>query len=230
MWLQEQRATRLEQQMAGLQGQIAAAEATRQENVRLGEQLKSVTDQAEALDRELTRLRSESTALQKGNTETKLARPTSSAPPPPRHPTEVPERQPYHFTPEQSAFWIERLDFGKRVGLALRTLAEENNGQVPEDLTAAAKWLATNNVPIEGDTGPLFGVGVRSFELIYKGNLNTLANPEQVILAREVNPVEVHPERWNRMYVFADGGVQRLEATRADGFAEREKEVWPGQP
>jgi hypothetical protein len=32
------------------------------------------------------------------------------------------------------------------------------------------------------------------------------------------------------MYVFADGSVQRLEATTADGFAEREKEVWPAQP
>jgi len=230
MWLREQRAARLEQQVAALQNQIAAGETTRQDNSRLEEQLKSVTEQAEGLDRELTRLRSERTALQKENTELKLARPDSSPPPPPRHPTEVPERQPYHFTPEQSAFWIERLDFGKRLGLALRTLAEENNGQLPDDLTPTAKWMATNNVPIYGDTGPLFGVGVRSFELVYKGNLKDLANPGQVILAREVNPVEVHAGRWNRMYVFADGSVQRLEATTADGFAEREKEVWPAQP
>jgi hypothetical protein len=32
------------------------------------------------------------------------------------------------------------------------------------------------------------------------------------------------------MYVFADGSVQRLEATSAGGFAVREKEIWPGQP
>jgi hypothetical protein len=159
-----------------------------------------------------------------------LASPAQSTPPPPRHPTEVPERQPYRFTPEQSAFFIERLDFGKRLGLAFLTLAEENNGMLPEDITQVAKWLATNNVPIAGDTGPLFGVGVKSFELVYKGNLKDLANPEHVILAREVNPVEVHAERWNRMYVFADGSVQRLEAASAGGFADREKEIWPRQP
>ena len=229
MWLQK-RNVGLEQQVAALQSQIAASEATQQDNGRREERLKAVTEQADGLSRELARLRSERTALQKENTELTLAHSTSSTPPPPGHPTEVSERQPYHFTPEQSAFFVERLDFGKRLGLAFRTLAEENNGQLPRDLTGVAQWLATNNVPIAGDTGPLFGVGVRSFELVYKGNLNDVANPEQVILAREVNPIEVHSERWNRMYVFADGSVQRLEATSAGGFADREKEIWPGQP
>jgi hypothetical protein len=230
IWLQKQRAVRLEQRVAALQSQIAAGEATQQGNRRLEEQLKSVTEQAEGLNRELTHLRFEKTALQKENTELKLARPDSSPPPPPRYPTEVPERQPYHFTPEQLAFWRERLDFGKKLGLALRTLAEENNGQLPQDLTPTALWLATNNVQIASDTGPVFGVGTRSFELVYKGNLNDLANPDKIILAREVNPVEVHDERWDRMYIFANGSVQPLQATRADGFAAREKEVWPGQP
>src|SRR5262249_1600713 len=148
MWLQQQRAARLEQQVAALQNQIAAGEAARQDDGRLGEQLKSASEQAEALDRELTRLRAERMVLQRENTELKSPPQTSSTSPPPRHPTEVAERQPYHFTPEQSAFWIERLDFGKRLGLALRTLAAENNGQLPDDLTPTAKWLATNNVPI----------------------------------------------------------------------------------
>jgi hypothetical protein len=232
MWLQklQKRNARLEQQVASLPSQIAAGEATEQDNGGMEKHLKTVTEQAEGLDGELARLRSEATALRNENAELKLHHPVSSAPPPPRHPTEVAERQPYRFTPEQSDFFVERLDFGKRLGLAFRTLAEENNGQLPEDLTRVAKWLATNNVPIAGDTGPLFGVGVKSFELVYKGNLNDLPNPEQVILAREVNPVEVHAERWNRMYVFADGSVQRLEATSAGGFEDREKEIWPGQP
>src|SRR5262249_33761050 len=163
-----------------LQSQIATGEATRQDNARVEEQLRSVTEQADGLNRELARLRSERKALQNENAELRLAGPASSIPPPARHPTEVPERQSYHFTPEQSAFWIERLDFGKRLGLGLRTLAEEDNGQLPQDLTRVAKWLATNSVPIEGDTGPLFGVGVRSFELAYKGNLKDLADPGQV--------------------------------------------------
>jgi hypothetical protein len=58
MWLQVQRADRLEQQVVVLQSQIATGEATRQDNGRLEEQLKSLTEQAEELNRELIRLRS----------------------------------------------------------------------------------------------------------------------------------------------------------------------------
>jgi hypothetical protein len=144
--------------------------------------------------------------------------------------TDVPEKQPYHYTQQQSMFFIERLNFGKRVGLALLTIAKESGGQLPPDLTSAASWLATNEVPIQGDVGPMFGIGVTNFELIYKGNLSNLKNSSETILARERDPVEVHAGRWTRMYVFADGSVYRLEATTADGFPAREKEVWPNQP
>jgi hypothetical protein len=230
LWLQGRRATRLEQQIVALQSQIAAGAAARKDDGGLEQQLRSVTDRAEALGRELTRLRSESAALQKQNTELKSDGPTSSTPAPVGDPTVPGLQPPYHYTPDQWDHFVERLNFGKKLGLALLTLAEQNNGQLPESLTPAANWLATNNIPIEGDTGPLFGVGVRSFELVYKGNMKDLANPDHVILAREVNPVEVNAERWTRMYVFADGSVFRLEATRADDFPNREKAVWPGQP
>lgn len=144
----------------------------------------------------------------------------------------VPENRPYHFTRQQSLFFTERLAFGKRLGLALRIIANKNGGQLPPDLTSAAAWLATNAVRISGDVGPTekVGIGAADFELVYNGNLADLTNPSQTILARERNPVEIHEGRWNRMYVFADGSVNRLEATTADGFPEREKEVWPGQP
>ena len=147
-----------------------------------------------------------------------------------RDKTEVPENQTYHYTKQQWMFFIERLNFGKRVGLALLTIAKESGGQIPLDLKSAESWLATNEVPIQGDVGPMFGIGVTNFELIYKGNLSELKNSSQTILARERNPVEVHEGRWTRMYVFADGSVNRLEATTADGFPAREKEVWPNQP
>lgn len=144
----------------------------------------------------------------------------------------IPENQPYHFTRQQSLFFTERLDFGKRLGLALRTIAGENGGQLPPDLTSAASWLATNPLPIPGDVAPKekVGIGAADFELAYNGKLSNLKNPSQTILARERNPVEIHEGRWNRMYVFADGSVNRLEATTADGFPAREKEIWPNQP
>lgn len=142
------------------------------------------------------------------------------------------EQQPYHFTRQQSLFFTERLDFGKRLGLALLTIAKENGGRLPPDLTSAASWLATNAVPISGDVLPneKVGIGAADFELVYTGNLSHLTNRSQTILARERNPVEIHEGRWNRMYVFADGSVNRLEATTADGFPARENEVWPNQP
>ncbi len=227
---QEHRAARMGRQWAILQGQIAAAETIRQENAQLQDQLKSATEEADGLRHELTRLRSDQTALFKENTALKAANPTPGAPARPPDPTSVPKPQPVHYTPEQTQYFFERLDFGKRIGLALRTIAEENNGQLPTNSMLIAKWLATNGVPFAGDPGPLFGVGVRSFELVYNGNLNALANPERVILAREINPVQINAELWTRMYVFGDGSVQRLEATRADDFTDREKEVWPAQP
>lgn len=229
IWFQEHRAKRLEQEVSALRNQIAANERIQQDNLGLQQQLKSVAEQTDALNRELMRLRSEKTALQNEAAALKTSRaPTPSAQARPQDPTSVAEPQPYHFTPDQSDYFTERLDFGKKVGFALQKIAEANDGQLPEDLKPVAKWLATNNVPIiAGDTGPLFGVGTRNFELVYKGNLNNLARPEQVILAREIDPVEVHEGRWTRMYVFADGSVQRLEATTAGGFAAREQEVWP---
>ena len=147
-----------------------------------------------------------------------------------RDKTEVPEQQPYHYTPRQSMFFSERLNFGKRLGLAVLTIAKENGGQLPSDLTSAAAWLATNSETIQGDVGGTFGVGTTNFELIYKGNLSNLKDSSETILAREREPVEVHEGRWTRMYVFANGSVNRLEATTADGFPAREKEVWPNQP
>src|SRR3954453_7120252 len=77
--LQERRATRLEVQIAVLQNQIAAAEANRQDNSRLEEQLKTATDHAEAMDRELARMRSEKYLLQNQPAQAKPERQTVTA-------------------------------------------------------------------------------------------------------------------------------------------------------
>jgi hypothetical protein len=142
----------------------------------------------------------------------------------------VPERQPYHFPQQQATSFTERLNFGKWLGLAVLTVAKENGGQLPSDLAPAASWLATNTVHFPGGSGPKSGIGATNFELIFKRNLSDLKNPSQTILAREKEPVEIHEGRWNRIYVFADGSVNRLEATTVDEFPAREKEVWPNQP
>jgi hypothetical protein len=225
--LQRQRVTRLEAEIGALQSQIAA---TNQDAGNLEKHLKAAPNRTDAIDRELEQLRSEKMVLQRENAQLKSKLSGGAEVQQPLDPTEVPERKGYHYTPQQWAFFVERLHFGKGLGLALITLAEENNGQMPPDVLPAAKWLSTNNVQVWGDTGPLYGVGVSSFELVYKGNLRDLEKPERIIMAREVNPVEVSPTLWTRMYVFADGSVQRLEAARADEFANREKAVWPGQP
>ncbi|HXT12673.1 MAG TPA: hypothetical protein VN873_14010 [Candidatus Angelobacter sp.] len=138
----------------------------------------------------------------------------------------IPEKQPYHFTPQQSPSFSERLNFGKQLGLALRIIAKDNGGQLPPDLTPTAAWLATNTFRL-----PHFSdIGTTNFELIYRGNLSNLKSPDHTILAREKDPVEIHAGLWSRIYVLADGSVNRLEATTAGGFPAREKEVWHDQP
>src|SRR6185312_5638710 len=148
IWFQERRSARLEQQMATLQSQIAAAENVQQDNNRLQEQLKSATDETDRLNGEVARLRAERIAIQKQNAALKAADRPPSTPPPPLDPTSVPRTQPYHYTPDQSAYFTERLDFGKRIGEALRVLANDDNGQLPTNLNVIAKWISTNNVPL----------------------------------------------------------------------------------
>jgi|SRR5581483_414503 len=149
---------------------------------------------------------------------------------PVREITEVEEKGTYHYTRHQAMSFTERLNFGKKLGLALLTVAKDHGGQLPSDLAPASEWLATNDIQLPGDLGPDLGVGMASFTLIYKGNLAALQKPDKIILAREKDPVQVHVGRWSRMYVFADGHVNQLEATSGDDFARREKEVWPDQP
>jgi hypothetical protein len=223
MW-QEHRVKQLMAEADALRGQVDQAASLREENQRLAERLKTTAEGSEAQLRELMRLRGQAGATRQTQQENarlkaERARPVVQST---RDPSEVPEQQTYHYTPEQWAFFVERLNFGKKLGLALRSLAEGNDGRVPPDLASAAAWLATNDIHLEG--GSAYGVGVDQFELMYKGRLPT---PQRTILAREKDPVEVHEGRWTRFYVFADGSCSRIEATTADGFAAREKELWP---
>jgi prepilin-type processing-associated H-X9-DG protein len=222
LW-QEHRARGLVVENARLRQQVEQTAIVRDENQRLSARLQDEAQRSEVDLRELVRLRGQAGMLrQQENVRPKRLRPAADAP---RDPTEVADSPDYHYTPEQSAFFIERLNFGKNLGLALSNVAEERGGQLPADLAPAAQWLSKNQMAVEG--GSPYGVGVDQFELVYAGRLPDLPDPGRIILAQEKDPVEVHEGRWTRMYVFADGHVGRLEATTREGFAAREKEVWP---
>jgi hypothetical protein len=222
---QEHRANRLMAETAALQAQVEQAASLRMENQKLAKRLKAATEDSDAQLRELMRLRGQAGAMretQQENARLKAERPRSVARPA-RDASEPPEA---HYTPQQWAFFVERLNFSKKLGLAISKRAQENGGQVPSDLESAASWLATNHVPnLEG--GSANGVNLDRFELIYKGRLTDLQAPERTVLAREKDPVEVHSGRWIRMYVMADGSVQQIGANTGDGFAALEKEMWP---
>ena len=221
---QEHRANRLMAETAALQAQVEEAASLRLENQNLAERLKAAIEDSDAQLRELMRLRGQAGAMrqtQQENARPKAERSRSVAPPA----THASEPQEAHYTPEQWGFFVERLNFSKKLGLAISKRAQENGGQVPSDLESAASWLATNDVPLEG--GSANGVGVDRFELIYKGRLTDLQTPERTVVAREKDPVEVHSGRWIRMYVMADGSVQQIGANTGDGFAALEKERWP---
>src|SRR5262249_54386893 len=120
--LQRQRVTRLEAEIAALQSQIAAA--TNQDTGNLKGHLKAAPNRADELDRELAQVRPEKMVLQRENAQLKSKVSGGAEVQQPLDPTEVPERKGYHYTPQQWAFFVERLHFGKGLGLALITLAQ----------------------------------------------------------------------------------------------------------
>jgi len=222
---QEQRAQRLQAEVNTLHAQTAAAQALQEENQRLVEQTRAAEKHANENLGELMRLRRLAHATRDVQKESSRTGPGRQ---PPLDRSEVPKEQPYQYTPEQWSRFVETLNFGKKLGLALSTLAEANDGQMPADLTSAAAWLATNAVPLEGDSTN--GISEEHFELVYKRRLPELKDPEHTIMAKQKEPDQITEGLWIRFYVFADGHVERVEATTPDGFAAREKELWPEQP
>lgn len=222
---QEQRAQRLQVEVNTLQARSAAAQSVQEENQRLVEKNSVAEKHANENLRQLMRLRSLAHATQDVRKESSH-RGSSRQPPIDR--SEVPKQQPYQYTPEQWSRFVETLNFGKKLGLALSTLAQANDGQMPTDLTSAGAWLATNAVPLGGDSTN--GISEENFELVYKGRLPELKDSEHTIMAKEKEPVPITEGLWIRFYVFADGHVERVEATTPDGFPAREKELWPEQP
>jgi hypothetical protein len=222
---QEQRAQRLQAEVNTLHARIAAAQSLQEENQRLVEQTRTAEEHASENLRELMRLRGLAHATQDVPKEPSHR---GSGKQPPLDRSEVPKQQPYQYTPEQWSRFVETLNFGKKLGLALSKLAQANDGQMPTDLTSAGAWLATNAVPLAGDSTN--GISEEDFELVYKRRLPELKDAEHTILAEEKEPVQITEGLWIRFYVFADGHVERVEATTRDGFAAREKELWPEQP
>src|SRR6185369_5570885 len=128
LW-QEHRARGLVVENARLRQQVEQTAIVRDENQRLSARLQDQAQRSEVDLRELVRLRGQAGMLrQQENVRPKRLRPAADAP---RDPTEVADSPDYHYTPEQSAFFIERLNFGKNLGLALGKVAEERGGQLP---------------------------------------------------------------------------------------------------
>ena len=62
------------------------------------------------------------------------------------------------------------------------------------------------------------------FQIVFKGNLKTLTNPERTIVIAEKHPTRTSSGNWVRAYGFADGHFEIHSAPTQEGFAGCEKE------
>ena len=107
-----------------------------------------------------------------------------------------------------------KLNDARALAAALRTYADEHQGEFPSSLDAVAvhvpKPLDENSPPWAN--GPL--TGTNDFEIVYQGAQSDLSNipPRRVALIRERQPWLTPDGKWARVYGYADGAASIVES------------------
>jgi len=205
---------KLAEEVRSLRGQAAEISRLEAENLRLSKLQVDSQELARLRSQmsELARLRAEVSGLRRNGAQfaKQGGQPTT------RDPTADDSEK----TPEEKFLTAKSL-FARDLGLALRFLAFDNEGQFPTKMPRVLDALSASRQ---------YDLDVNQFELLYKGSLRDLKDQGRTILAREKEPVQITNGRWHRIYVTADGGAHRISADTPDGFDAREKELWPGEP
>ncbi len=112
---------------------------------------------------------------------------------------------------------IARMTYTKAWVLAFVQYAQNNQGQFPTNFSQALPYWPTDLrfstakgevalQPDESTTGPTpFALAPDKYDIAYQGSLNSLANPQSIIVLREKDAWQTTDGGWVRTYAFADG-------------------------
>ena len=131
---------------------------------------------------------------------------------------------------------IARLTYAKGWMLAFFLYSEKNQGQCPTNFSQAVSFwpsglkLTTDEKgemplpPEESASGATqYGLVSDNYEIVYQGSINTLTNPQSIIVIREKDAWQTPDGGWVRAYAFADGHSE-IHRAKDGNFAPWEQE------
>jgi len=133
---------------------------------------------------------------------------------------------------------IAKMNYAKWWVLAFHLYAEKNQGQFPTNFDLAMPFLPDeakvehNLRPEEFLPGtPKYGLTPDRFEMVYQGSLNTITNPQNIIVMREKQARSGYNGGWARAYGFADGHSE-IHVSQDGSFDtwERSRLISPPSP
>jgi len=210
-----------------LRTEVEQAATVRDENQRLAQKLRLVSERSEASLSELARLRGQTVRMrqvEQENARLKAERERLARQPAASTPT-VPDEQ----TPEWEVAQ-QRMYCSKVLGLSIWSFAKDNQGWMPTNELAffsqteqeLNKKLA-KELPVESENHE---ISFDPFELVFQGNLHaTGREPGSTIIARTTEPIQLSNGRWARPCVFDDGHSEVLVADTLPNLATKEKEL-----
>lgn len=101
-------------------------------------------------------------------------------------------------------FAIRRMNEAKLLVNGFHQFAADHDTLVPESLDAAVAQLKSGNVGVE-QTATLAALRPEDFEIVFKGSLKAIANPNAAIVLREREAWQGPNGLWAKSYGFADG-------------------------
>ena len=111
---------------------------------------------------------------------------------------------------------LARMTYTKEWMLAFFLYSEKNQGQFPTNFNQALPFWP--NQKFTTDSGEVtlppdesvggttqFGLVPTNYDIVYQGSINTLTNPQSIIVIREKDAWQAPDGGWVRAYAFADG-------------------------
>jgi RNA polymerase sigma factor (sigma-70 family) len=189
LWLQHQSQLLTREENRALHQQLDQLAA---ENERLSNQVAKATGTpaaANGQERELLRLRAEVGGLKKQVAEALRAQAQAA-----------PTRQAKAFeaVEQQKELAIAKMNYTKGWIIAFWHYAQQHGGQLPSDFESATAFAPD---AVKGETN----LTTEQFEILYKGGVNEITNPQSVIVIREKEAWQSVDGGWVRGYGFADG-------------------------
>jgi RNA polymerase sigma factor (sigma-70 family) len=116
---------------------------------------------------------------------------------------------------------VAKLNDSKLLALAFKMYADQNQGQSPTNLDQVASFLPD---AFKKQTN----VTIDDFAVVYRGSLNALTNPGDIIIIGEKEAVQnpIDGGNWQKTYVFADGHSE-LHGTPDGNFGPWESQHLP---